>query len=249
MGKIFLTLILLTTTSVQDSGLLDKLIPEFKKIYRYDVKVIAVGTGAAFRLGREGTGDLLIVHDKDGEEKFVEDGYGVRRYPFMWNEFVLCGPKTDPAGIKNVKDVFTAFKKIYLKKAKFISRGDNSGTNRKEIKIWKKIGIKPKGNWYIQSGNGMIETLRIAEEKNAYVLSDISTFIFHRKEFSNIEILLRDKKNLKNVYSLILISPAKFKWINYDLSMKFVKFIREGKGREIIKNYGKNGFKLFNLIK
>lgn len=249
MGKVFLTLILLTTTSVQDSGLLDKLVPEFKKEYKCDVKIIAVGTGAAFRLGREGTGDLLIVHDKDGEEKFIIDGYGVKRYPFMWNEFVLCGPEMDPAEIKNTDDVFSAFKKIYIKKAKFVSRGDNSGTHRKEMRIWKKIGVRPEGKWYIEAGNGMVETLRIAEEKKAYVLTDISTFNFHRNEFSNLKILLKDRKNLKNIYTAIPVSPSKFKWVNYNLSIKFIKFIIEGKGKKIIENYKKKGFYLFSLIK
>lgn len=249
MGKVFLTLILLTTTSVQDSGLLDHLIPEFRKVCECKVKVVAVGTGAAFRLGREGTGDLLIVHDREGEEKFIKEGYGVKRYPFMWNEFVLCGPSKDPAGIREVKDVYDAFKKIYLKRALFISRGDNSGTDRKEKKIWKKLKLKPEGRWYIESGNGMIETLRMAEEKNAYVLTDISTFNFHQKEFSSIKILLRDNKNLRNTYSAIPVSPSKFKWVNYPLSMKFIEFITEGKGKEIIKNYRKDGFYLFNIIK
>jgi len=245
--KILLSLILLTTTSVQDSGLLEKVIPEFKKVHKCNVKVIAVGTGAAFRLGREGNGDLLLVHDRAGEERFVKTGYGVERYPFMWNEFVLCGPENDPAGIKKEGNVFDAFKKIYEKKASFVSRGDDSGTHRKEKQIWKQTGISPEGSWYIETGNGMIESLRIAENKEYYILSDSSTFLSHKDEFENIVILLKNNKSLKNVYSLIPLSPDKYKWVNYPLSMKFIKFLTEGKGKEVIENYRKKDVFLFHI--
>ncbi len=241
-------LILLTTTSVQDSGLLEKVVPVFEQQYRCRVKIIAVGSGAAFRLGYDGTGDILIVHEQEGEKKFIASGCGVKRYPFMWNEFVLCGPRNDPARVAEAKDIYDAFGRIYEKKVSFVSRDDESGTHIMEKRIWEKLGVKPEGRWYIKSGNGMIETLRIAEEKNLYVLTDVSTFIMHRKEFSNISQLFKDTKNLKNVYSLIPVSKKKFPWVNYELAMNFVNFMKAGKGRDIIKNYPEKSNPLFNIF-
>ena len=248
MEKILLSLLLITTTSVQDSGLLDKLVPLFEQAYSCKVKVVAVGSGAAFRLGKEGNGDLILVHDEKGEEEFVSKGYGVKRYPFMYNEFVICGPAGDPAGVKSAKDVFKALRKISEKKARFASRGDDSGTHRRERSIWQKIGLQPAGEWYLETGNGMIETLRIAEEKNAYVLSDSSTFLFHQKEFENVSLLFRDQKNLRNTYTLIPLSPKKFPGVNSSLSAQFINFLTKGEGKKIIRNYQKNGIYLFKPL-
>ena len=248
MEKILLSLFLITTTSVQDSGLLDKLVPLFEQTHSCKVKVVAVGSGAAFRLGKEGNGDLILVHDEKGEEEFVSQGYGVKRYPFMYNEFVICGPAGDPASVKRAKDVFEAFRKISEKKARFVSRGDDSGTHRRERSIWQKIDLQPAGEWYLETGNGMIETSRIAEEKNAYVLSDSSTFLFHQKEFENVSLLFRDQKNLRNAYTLIPLSPKKFPGVNSSLSAQFVDFLTKSEGREIIRYYQKNGIYLFKPL-
>ncbi|MBU2495131.1 MAG: substrate-binding domain-containing protein, partial [Candidatus Omnitrophota bacterium] len=245
MEKILLSLILITTTSVQDSGLLDKLVPLFEQTHACKVKVVAVGSGAAFRLGKEGNGDLILVHDEKGEEEFVSKGYGVKRFPFMYNEFVICGPGKDPAGVKKAKNVFEAFRKIYEQRARFVSRDDDSGTHRREKRIWQSIGVKPNGIWYLETGNGMIETLRIAEEKNAYVLSDSSTFLFHQKEFENVSLLFRDQKNLRNTYTLIPLSPEKFPGVNSSLSAQFIDFLTKGEGRKVIREYRKNGIHLF----
>lgn len=243
-----IVLIILTTTSIMDSGLLEKLIPVFEYQYHCKVKTIAVGSGAAFRIAKEGNGDLLIVHEPDGEKDFVKKGFGVKRYPFMWNEFVLCGPENDPAGIAKSKDVFAAFKKIYQKQYFFVSRDDDSGTHKMEKKIWNILGLNPEKPWYIKTGNGMIEALRIAEEKNAYILTDHSTFLYHRKEFKNVTLLLRDRKNLKNIYSFIPVSPLKFPHSNYDYAMKFINFVLYGKGKEIIKKYPEPLNPLFYLL-
>ena len=248
MEKILLGLLLITTTSVQDSGLLDKLIPVFEQTHSCKVNVLAVGSGAAFRLGKEGNGDLLLVHDEKGEEEFVSQGYGVKRDPFMYNEFVICGPASDPAGVKKAKDVFEAFRKISENKARFASRGDDSGTHHRERSVWQKIGLQPAGAWYLETGNGMIETLRIAEEKNAYILSDSSTFLFHHNEFKNISVLFRDQKNLRNTYTLIALSPEKFAEVNYNLSAQFVDFMTKREGKKIIKSYQKNGIYFFKPL-
>lgn len=247
MSAVFI-LVLLTTTSVQDSGLLEKLIPEFEHLYMCRVKTIAVGSGAALRIASEGNGDVLIIHDQHGEEEFINSGFGTKRYPFMWNEFILCGPCGDPAGVAGAKDIFDAFGRIYKKRMPFVSRGDESGTHKKEIEIWRKAGISPGKPWYIKSGNGMIETLRIAEEKNCYVLTDISTFISHRKEFTKISCLFKDTRNLKNVYSLIPVSKDKFPWANYELAMKFINFVLNGKGKDIIRTYPEKSNPFFNVI-
>ena len=243
-----LGLLLITTTSVQNSGLLDKVIPLFEQAHSCKVKVVAVGSGAAFRLGKEGNGDLILVHDEKGEEEFVSQGYGVKRFPFMYNEFVICGPAGDPAGVKRAKNVFEAFRKISENKVRFASRGDDSGTHRRERSIWQKINLQPAGKWYLETGNGMIETLRIAEEKNVYTLSDSSTFLFHQNEFKNISVIFRDQKNLRKTYALIALSPEKFPEVNYNLSAQFIDFMTKGEGRKIIKSYQKNGIYLFKPL-
>ncbi len=242
-----LGLMLLTTTSVYDSGLLDRVIPEFEKIHNCAVKVLAVGSGAAFRIAGDGNCDIIFVHDREGEEKFLEGGAGAGRYPVMRNEFVIAGPRRDPAGAGGAGSVFEAFEAVSRAGAPFVSRGDNSGTHKKEMEIWKSAGAPPSGKRYLRTGNGMIETLRIAEELNAYVLTDISTFTSHRDEFANIALLFADSANLINEYSLIPVSAEKFKWVHYSLAMEFVRFMLDGGGKEIIKNHKAGGKPLFHL--
>lgn len=240
-------LILASTTSTLDSGLFDVLIPPFEKKYNCTVKVIAVGTGQATRLAKDGNADVLLVHDPEAEEKFVTEGYGLKRLAVMHNDFFLIGPKNDPAEIKGLK-VLEALKKIPEKKLSFISRGDDSGTHKKELFFWKKSGIKPAGKWYLESGTGMEATLRIANEKIAYTLCDRATWLAHKKETDALDLLVQGDPELFNPYSVIVVSPAKFPWVNYDLANRFADYLRSTEGQGIIKNYGldKFGIPLFS---
>jgi len=249
MVKEILTLIILTTTSLYDTGLLDKICNEFEKEYRCRVKIISVGSGMAFKLGKNGEGDLLFVHEPEGEEKFMKEGYGEKRIAIFKNEFVLCGPKEDEYKIGSSLDIFDAFKKIYKKNWIFISRDDKSGTDIKEKNIWGKIKLNPEEKkWYVQTGTGMIESLRIAEEKKGYILSDISTFLSHRKEFKNIKILLRDRKNLENYYSMIPVSKKRFPYVNNQLAEKFIEFVKSQKVKGIVENFRFEGEKIFEIV-
>ncbi|MEW6618145.1 MAG: substrate-binding domain-containing protein [bacterium] len=230
-------LILTSTTSTLDSGLFDVLIPAFEKKYDCSVKVIAVGTGQAIRLAKDGNADVLLVHDRVSEEQFVQDGYGIKRLDVMHNDFLIVGPKNDPAGIKEDK-ALNSFKKIYQSKTPFVSRGDDSGTHKKELNIWKQLNIKPSGDFYIESGTGMEMTLRIAQEKNAYCLVDRATWLSHKKEIDVLEILVEGDSILYNPYSVIVVSPTKFPRVNFKLAQKFADFIRSYEGQKIIKNFG-----------
>lgn len=227
-----------STTSLQDSGLCDELLPFFEKKYNCQVRLIASGSGQAIRLARDGNADLIIAHDKEAEEKFVADGYGEKRIEIFKNNFVLVGPTNDSAGAKNVRSPSEALKLIARKSQMFISRGDSSGTHKREISLWKKTGITPTASKYIESGNGMIETLRIADEKSAYTLTDGATFLIHKNEFSNIDIIMDKGKDLDNPYSVIVVSRLKYPNRNYALAQKFVTFITKEEGASIISNYG-----------
>ncbi|WDC84449.1 substrate-binding domain-containing protein [Caloramator sp. mosi_1] len=187
---------LATTTSTRDSGLLDYLLPQFEKEYGYKVNVVAVGTGQAIRLGMDGNADVILVHSREDEEKFVRDGYGIERFDVMYNDFIVLGPKDDSAQIKGFSSASEALKKIYSVKAEFISRGDESGTHKFEKKLWNKIGIEPKGDWYIKVGKGMSETLLMASEKGAYTISDRATYLA-LKDKLELEVLVEGKEDLK----------------------------------------------------
>jgi len=234
-------LTLASTTSTLDSGLFDVLIPVFEKKYNCRVRIIAVGSGQAIRLARDGNADVLLVHDREAEEKFVADGYGVKRLEVMHNDFFIVGPKNDPAGIKGLK-ALAAFKKIFELKGLFVSRGDDSGTHKKELSFWKKLNLKPADSWYIESGTGMEATLRVANEKIAYTLSDRATWLAHRKEVDMLEILAQGDPELFNPYSVIVVSPTKYPWVKYDLAKKFADFLRSSEGQGIIRNYGVDKF-------
>lgn len=240
-NTIAIFLVLATTTSVQDSGLLDALLPGFEKEYNCKVKVVAVGSGAAIRIARNGDADIIFVHDRESEEKLIKDGFGVKRYEIMYNDFIIAGPGKDPAGIRGMKEAEVAFEKIAASRSLFISRGDDSGTHKREKEIWHSIHTRPSGSWYLESGQGMIETLRIANEKGAYVLTDRATYIVHSREL-NLEILVEGGKILHNPYSLIPISPKKFPGLNYGLAMKLVEYVTKKEGRSIIEKYGKRQF-------
>ncbi|RUA07344.1 MAG: tungsten ABC transporter substrate-binding protein, partial [Fusobacteria bacterium] len=202
--------LLATTTSVRDSGLLDYILPIFKEKTGITVKYVAVGTGKALKMGEDGEVDVLLVHAKTSELKFMKENHGKDRIQFMHNYFVLLGPKNGEK-FKNLSD---ALNKINKNGYKFISRGDDSGTNKKELSLWKSQGITPSKDWYLSSGNGMAATLNIASEKECYTLSDIATYL-HLKDKLNLEIKIGNDKNLINEYSVITVNPNKNDMINY----------------------------------
>ncbi len=235
------TLTLASTTSTLDSGLFDALLPPFEKKFACTVKIIAVGTGQAMRLARDGNADVLLVHDREAEEKFVADGFGIRRLDVMHNDFVLVGPKDDPAGGRGLKAP-EAFARIAAAGVAFVSRGDDSGTHKKELKLWQAAGIRPAGAWYLESGSGMEATLRIANEKKAYCLVDRATWLAHRKEIDALEVLSEGDPRLFNPYSVIVVNAKKFPWLNGKLAGHFADFIRSGEGQSIIRDFGKDKF-------
>jgi tungstate transport system substrate-binding protein len=234
-------LILATTTSVEDSGLLGYLLPIFKRENACQVKVIAVGSGQAMRLARDGNVDAILVHDQKSEEEFVQEGYGEKRIEVMYNDFVLVGPQDDPADVRNEKEIVSALLKIDSLKTTFVSRADESGTHKKEKFLWGLAGLSPGGEWYLESGTGMEATLRVANEKRGYCLADRATFLSHEKEL-NLVILFEGDKNLLNQYSVIAVSPEKFPDVNHRLALKFISFLTSEAGQKLIGEFGKEEF-------
>ncbi|MDP3014723.1 MAG: substrate-binding domain-containing protein [Candidatus Subteraquimicrobiales bacterium] len=233
-------LILATTTSTMDTGLLDVLLPVFEKKYDVHVKPIAVGTGEAISLGKRGEVDVLLVHSPEAEEEFVAEGYGLNRKAVMHNDFVIIGPRADPSKIKGLKPI-EAFKKIAEAQTNFVTRGDESGTHRKELKLWQKTDIEPDGNWYIESGQGMAETIRIANEKLSYTLADRGTYLSLRKSIELI-ILVEKDEDLFNPYGVIAVNPGKFPKVNYEDARKFIEFLTSKEAQMIIEDFGKEKF-------
>jgi tungstate transport system substrate-binding protein len=230
--------ILATTTSTQDSGLLDVLIPLFEKKTGYFVKTIAVGSGQAMAMGEKGEADVLLVHSPAAEKKFMADGFGVDRLIVMHNDFIVIGAPNDPAGIKGAKTTPEAFKKIAAAGALFLSRGDNSGTHAKEKGIWQAAGIKPAGQkWYQETGLGMGQTLNVANEKNGYTLADRGTYLAMKKNLS-LNILKEGDPILLNVYHVIQVNPAKWPKVNKDGAKAFSDFMVSAETQGIIKTFG-----------
>jgi len=231
-------IILATTTSTYDSGLLDVLIPAFEEETGYKVKPIAVGTGEAITLGERGETDIILVHSREAEDKFVEEGYGIDRRDVMHNDYVIIGLKADPANIKGLTAV-EAYRAISENEALFVSRSDDSGTNKKEIEIWEEAGIAPQGDWYVESGQGMGETLRIADEKQAYTMSDRGTYLSMQNSLELV-ILVDGDDILFNPYGVIAVNPERHKDIdiNYEGAQAFADFITGEKGQAIIKEFG-----------
>lgn len=239
-----------TTTSVNDSGLLPYLQPYFEKETGYKLEITSAGTGAAIKKGETGDADMLLVHAKASEEEFISKGYSKERIPFMYNYFIIAGPKNDPAGVKSCASAAEAFKKIAAGKYPFISRGDNSGTNTAELNIWKAAGLSPKAEtdkWYINAGAGMGECINMAEEKQAYILTDKATFLTNKKTLEN---LLEKSDDMKNTYSMLIISTDKWPDTNVDGSQAFVKWMQSDEGKKLINAYGvdKYGQQLFFTI-
>lgn len=260
-----------TTTSTENSGLLNVLLPEFKKDTGIDVKVMAKGTGASIRDGVDGNVDVIFVHDTAREEQFVADGYGTKRYAVMHNDFVIIGPKQDPAGIRGTKDAPGALAKIAQSKVGFVSRGDDSGTHSMEQALWKKAGIpmekktmevvkagskstlsfehpKGLGEWYYSIGQGMGKTLLFAEEKQLYTLTDRGTYLeykFGRKEGLDLEILCEGDQELYNPYGVIPVNPKKHPHVKVDWAEAFAQWLVSPKGQGLIANYKIHGHQAF----
>jgi tungstate transport system substrate-binding protein len=235
-------IILATTTSTQDSGLLDVLIPMFEKKTGYFVKTIAVGSGQAMAMGQKGEADVLLVHSPAAEEKFMAGGFGVNRRLVMHNDFVVVGPAADPAGIKSAKTTVDAFRKIADAGVLFISRGDNSGTDAKEKQIWKATGINQMGQkWYQQTGLGMGQTLNVASEKRAYTLTDRGTYLALKKNLQ-LDILKEGDAVLLNIYHVIEVNPAKFPKVNAAGGKAFADFMVSPETQAVIKTFGVDKF-------
>ncbi|OGP93193.1 MAG: tungsten ABC transporter substrate-binding protein [Deltaproteobacteria bacterium RBG_16_54_18] len=241
------TIILATTTSTQDSGLLDSLIPLFEKKTGYMVKTIAVGSGQAMAMGQKGEVDVLLVHSPAAEKKFVEEGYGLNRRLVMHNDYIIVGPPDDSAKIKGLRPPSAALKKVASAKALFMSRGDNSGTHAKEKEIWKSAEINPEGEkWYQQTGLGMGQTLNVAAEKKGYTLADRGTYLSLKKNLG-LAILVEGDAVLLNIYHVIEINPVKWPKVNTAGGKAFADFMVARETQEIIKTFGvdKYGSPLF----
>ncbi|ANA39679.1 ABC transporter substrate-binding protein [Geobacter anodireducens] len=238
-----------TTTSTQDSGLLKVLLPPFEKRNDVKVDVIAVGTGQALKLGEAGDVDVVFVHARKLEDKFVADGFGVNRKDVMYNDFVIIGPKNDPAGIAKAKTAAEALKLIAAKEASFISRGDKSGTHTKELDLWKSGGIEPKGNWYVEAGQGMGPVITMATERRAYTLTDRGTYNAFKGAKTDLVILFQGEKGLFNPYGIMAVNPKKFPHVKYDLAMKLIDYITGPEGLKIIADYKAHGEPVFFIYK
>lgn len=233
--------ILATTTSTQDSGLLDVVVPLFEKQTGYVVKTISIGTGQALALGGRGEADVVLVHAPEAEKKYVAEGTLMNRRLVMHNDFVVVGPKEDPAQIRSVKKASDALRRIAEKRETFVSRGDNSGTHQLEKRLWKEAGRDPIGHWYLESGQGMGQTLGIAAEKRAYALTDRGTFLALKKRLA-LDILVERDPSLVNIYSVMEVSSARFPKVNAAGGQAFAEFMVSPAAQEVIKSFGVEKF-------
>jgi tungstate transport system substrate-binding protein len=239
-------IVVASTTSTQDSGLFGYLLPIFRHKTGIEVRVVAQGTGQALDTARRGDADVVFVHAKAAEEKFLAEGFGVKRYPVMYNDFVLIGPQGDPAGVKG-KDIVTALRTIKAKAAPFISRGDRSGTHIAELKLWKDAGIDiatDKGPWYREIGQGMGAALNMASAANAYVLSDRGTWLAFKNR-GDLAIVVEGDKRLFNQYGVMLVNPAKHPNVKADLGQQFIDWLVSPEGQKVIAGYKIDGHQLF----
>lgn len=237
-------LILATTTSTQDSGLLDEILPEFTKETNIQVKTIAVGTGKAIQMGENGEADVLLVHDTKSEEQFVKDGYAKERHDVMYNDFIIVGPKNDPLKLNEIQGenkTQEALKKIYNNNTMFISRADDSGTDKKEKKIWSEVDLTPKGDWYVETGAGMGDVLKIASEKQGYTLTDRATFLAMRDKL-DLDIIVEGSDDLKNQYGVMCVNKEKFDNINDKEAKKFENWILDDETQKNIENFKKEEY-------
>ncbi len=235
------TVILATTTSTQDSGLLDVLVPMFERQTGYVVKTISVGTGQALALGGRGEADVVLVHAPEAERKYVAEGTLVNRRLVMHNDFIIVGPEADPAQVRGLKRAIDAFRRIAEARAAFVSRGDNSGTNILEMRLWKQAGIEPSGDWYLQAGQGMGQTLGIASEKRAYTLTDRGTLLALVKRVQ-LAILVEKDPPLLNIYSVMEVNPSRFPKVNATGGKVFADFMVSPGAQAVIKSFGVERF-------
>jgi tungstate transport system substrate-binding protein len=242
------SIVVASTTSMQDSGLFDHILPLFKAKSGIDVKVVAQATGQALDTGRRGAADVVFVHAKSAEEKFLAEGFGVKRYPVMYNDFVLIGPKSDPAGIKGSNDIVAALKRLKTMRAPFISRGDRSGTNIAELDLWKLAGVDisaEKGSWYFEIDQGMGGALNAASAINAYVISDRGSWLPFKNKVDLIIVMQGDKR-LLNQYGVMLVNPQKYPHVKQDLGQQFIDWLVSPAGQKAIGDYTINGEQLFH---
>jgi tungstate transport system substrate-binding protein len=233
-----------TTTSTENSGLLTFLLPNFEAQTKIKVRVISVGTGKALELAKNGDVDVTLVHARESEDKFLADGHGVNRREVMYNDFIIVGPVADPAGIKGMNDVSAALRKIVDTKARFISRGDNSGTDQKEKSYWKDIGTKPAGSAYISAGLGMGEILNMAAELQAYTLTDRATYLAYRAK-TGLMVTVEGDKRMLNPYGIVAVNPARHPHINYTGAMQLIDWITSDTGQQRIAAFRVNGEQVF----
>ncbi len=233
-----------TTTSTYETGLLDHIFPPFEKKHGIKIHVISAGTGKAIKIAENGDVDVILVHAREAEDKFVADGFGTARKDVMYNDFVILGPKDDPAGISGLKKAVEALEKISSSASLFVSRGDESGTHKMEKKLWNIAKIAPEGKYYIQAGQGMSATLRMADEKNAYVLTDRATFLSQIKNL-RLKILVEDDNTLFNQYGIIPVNPEKHRHVKYEMAKALADWLTSPECQKMIAEYKKDGNQLF----
>ncbi|MFH1421988.1 MAG: substrate-binding domain-containing protein, partial [Planctomycetota bacterium] len=233
-----------TTTSTQDSGLLDFLHPVFEKKTGYKIHVIAVGSGKAIKHGENGDVDVLLTHAPEAEDKFMKEGYGINRHAVMHNDFVILGGEDDPASIKGETDAVEALKKIAASKMRFVSRGDDSGTHKKEIQLWKIAGMETSGPWYVEAGQGMGAVLTMVDQLRAYTIADRGTYLAMRKNLS-LKVLCEGDERLLNKYSIIAVNPAKHTHVKSKGVAELIKWYTSEKVKELIKSFKVDGEQLF----
>jgi len=237
---------LATTTSTENSGLLAELLPPFEKANDCQVDVIAVGTGKAIKLGETGDVDVIMVHARSKEDKFVGAGYGVDRRDIMYNDFVILGPQSDPAGIRGGTDAAAAMAKIAAAESPFVSRGDDSGTHSREKQLWQKVGVAPAGDWYLEAGRGMGEVIVMAGEREGYTLSDRGTYIAY-SEKTPLQIVVEGDTGLFNPYGAIMVNPAKHPHVKVELAKAFLDYLVSDEAKMLITGFRKGGKQLFYI--
>ncbi len=235
------SVVLATTTSTQDTGLLDVLVPAFREATGFAVKTIAVGSGAALAMGERGDADVLLVHSPAAETAYMAQGRGLSRALVMHNAFIVVGPAADPAHVNGTATAQAAFAAIARRQATFVSRGDDSGTNAKELTLWQAAGTPPSGSWYVKTGSGMADTLRVASQKDAYTLTDDGTYLSQRRTLALVP-LLEDAADLRNVYHVIVVKPLAGRVANQPGAEAFAKFVTSPRGQAIIAGYGRERF-------